>query len=117
MRLMSTVKIEIRKDNFTTYSYNMPLYEVPASLNQWGRESLTIGEKGVSEPWEIESYEREVQRLWHKYGEEHLRATYGPNYQSVLSDAMDEHDVKERVIDGSENTAEPKNGTSTETRV
>ena len=117
MYLMPTVEVEIRKDNFSIYTYDIPLHEVPATLNHWGPESLTIGEKGVSEPFEIESYEREIERLWHKYGEPQLRATYGAQYQEVLSKAMKEHSEKERVIDGSENTAQPKNGTSPETRV
>ena len=117
MYSMPTVEVEIRKDSFSTYKYVVPLYEVPAMLNNWGPENLTIGEKGVSESWDIESYEREVERLWQKYGEQQLRSTYGVQYQTVLSSAMEENVAKERVIDGSENTAQPKNGTSAETGV
>ena len=117
MHLMPTVKVEIRKDSFSIYTYNIPLYEVPATLNHWGPESITIGERGVTEPFEVESYDLEVERLWHKYGEPQLRSTYGAQYQEALSKAMEEHVEKERVIDGSEDTAKPKNGISTETGV
>ena len=51
------------------------------------------------------------------FGQQLLEASYGENYKDAIKEAIHSIIAKEKAKNGSENTAQSKNGTSSKTRV
>ena len=94
----------------------MPAHEYPIFLVTWGNENLEIIGK-AEEVHEIDSIESEVKRMVSTHGEHVLKEVFGASYIDGIEVAINRVIEKEKEVNGSENTAKPKDGTSAEIRV
>jgi hypothetical protein len=66
---------------------------------------------------EVESIEQEIGRMLDFFGKPLLEASYGENYKDAIEEAINSIMEKEKAKNGSKNTAQSKNGTSSKIRV
>lgn len=110
------LKVSVQKDQFSIITKVMPAHEYPIFLVTWGNENLEIIGK-AEEVHEIDSIESEVKRMVSTHGEHVLKEVFGASYIDGIEVAINRVIEKEKEVNGSENTAKPKDGTSAEIRV
>jgi hypothetical protein len=102
------LEVTIMKDQFSTYTKLFPAHELPIFVNDWGNENVDVIGK-TENPHEFEDVPSEVKRMLDIYGSDKLKSVFGSSFTDGIEMSINRILDKEKVLNGSKNTAKPKN--------
>ncbi len=102
------IEVTITKDQFSSYKKLFPAHELPIFVNDWGNENIDVVGK-TENPHKFEDVPSEVKRMLDVYGSDKLKAVFGSSFTDGIEMSINRILDKEKVLNGSKNTAESKN--------
>ena len=115
-KMIPIITIELTLNQFAEVGKSFPAHELPIWIVGFGAENVRVSGK-TEETHVIEDMDQEISRMLLTHGEHKLQEVFGSSYRDGIEVSINRILEKERIANGSENTAEPKNRTSAETRV
>ena len=110
------VTIDLSLNQFSEVGKSFPAHELPIWIAGFGAENVRVSGK-TEETHTIEDMDQEISRMLFAHGERKLQEVFGSSYRDGIEVSINRILEKERAANGSENTAESKNGVSAKTRV
>ena len=102
------LEVSIIKDQFSIYKKIFPAHELPIFVHDWGNENVEVIGK-TENPHEFEDVSSEVKRMLDLYGPDKLKEVFGSSFIDGIEMSINRILDKEKVLNGSKNTAESKN--------
>jgi hypothetical protein len=116
MKQVPMLQAKLSLHQFAEVAKVFPAHELPLFSAKWASNEFEIVGK-TGDFHDVSDIDAEVARMVSIHGHERLARIYGGNYRDTIEMSIEKILDKEKEIDGSENTAQPKNRASAETRV
>lgn len=116
MKIVPMLDIMVTMNPFSKVKKVFPAHELPVYIEEYGANNIeVIGKNG--ENHDIETVEKEVERMVMFHGKEMLQQVFGTNFIDSIEVSINRVIEKEKEIDDSTNTAKSKNRARAEARV
>ena len=116
MKQVPMLQAKLSLHQFAEVMKVFPAHVLPLFSAKWANNEFEILGK-TGDFHNVGDVDAEVARMEGIHGRERLARIYGGNYRDTIESSIEKILEKEKEIDGSENTAKPKNRASAETRV
>jgi hypothetical protein len=116
MKTVPMLEVMVTLNAFSKTKKVFPAHELPIYLESYGAANIEIiGKNGDNHS--IKGVDEEVANMVAYHGNQLLQSVFGTNFIDGIEVSINRIIEKEKTLNGSENTAKPKDGSRSETRV